>query len=164
MVRAIMLRAISLLLCLAALSGCRLPPERDPLRPLPEDGQIYSYAEILGRARVQATLAQEAFYVDGWDDLEEAAASLEQTARFLTKASEPPPRWKDKLGEEAKQLAKDVFRLRVAAQAKNVPDANAALQRIHYKIRILRPEPDDAPKKDNDAADSDDKTKKKAQE
>src|SRR5947199_95501 len=79
------------------LWGCRLPPEREPLKPLPEEGQVYSYQEILGRARIQATVALESFYVDNWNDLEEAAQGLEQTARFLPKASEPPARHKDKL-------------------------------------------------------------------
>src|SRR5437870_2534378 len=142
-----MFRALGLSLCVVGLWGCRLPPEREPLKPLPEEGQVYSYQEILGRARIQATVALESFYVDNWNDLEEAAQGLEQTARFLPKASEPPARHKDKLADEAKLLAKDAFRLRVAAQAKNATDANEALQRIHLKIRSLRPEPD-APKKD----------------
>src|SRR5262245_44903055 len=99
-----------------ALSACRLPPDRPPLKPLPEDGQAFSYVEILSRARVQATMALEAFYVDGWVDLEEAAAGLEQTARYLPKATEPPAEHKDKITDESKVLAKDAFRLRVAAQ------------------------------------------------
>src|SRR5437879_2845692 len=121
-----MLRAMGLGLCLAVCWGCRLPPDREPLRPLPEDGQVFSYGEILGRARVQAAVALESFYVDNWTELEEAAQGLEQTARFLPKASEPPARHKDKLADEAKLLAKDAFRLRVAAQAKNAGDANDA--------------------------------------
>ena len=57
-------------------------------------------------------MAVEAFYVDGWVDLEEAAAGLEQTARYLTKSTEQPPVMKDKLADDAKVLAKDAFRLR----------------------------------------------------
>ena len=51
-------------LILAALAGCRLPPETAPLRPLPEDGALFSYHEILSRARAQANAAVEAFYDD----------------------------------------------------------------------------------------------------
>ena len=69
-------------LCLLTLVACRLPPDRPPLKPLPEDGQVYSYAEILGRARVQATLALEAFYVDGWADLEEVAHAIAPQAQL----------------------------------------------------------------------------------
>jgi hypothetical protein len=134
------MRACWLSFCVVALVACRLPPDRPPLTPLPEEGQTFSYAEILSRARLQATMALEAFYVDGWVDLEEAAAGLEQTARFLPKAIEQPADVKTKIGDESKVLAKDAFRLRVAAQAKNVGDANEVLQRINLKIRALRPD------------------------
>ncbi len=142
-----MLRSAWVGLCLLAVAACRLPPDRPPLKPLPEEGQVYSCGEILSRARVQATMALEAFYVNGWADLEEAAQGLEQTARYLPKASEPPAAFKDKVAAESKILAKDAFRLRVAAQAKNVQDANDALQRINLKIRSLRPE-ETPPKKE----------------
>lgn len=134
-------------LCLVALVACRLPPDRPPLKPLPEEGQVFSYAEIVSRARIQATMALEAFYVDGWVDLEEAAAGLEQTARYLPKTSEQPADLKDKIGDESKVLAKDAFRLRVAAQAKNVQEANDVLQRINLKIRALRVDGEILPKK-----------------
>jgi hypothetical protein len=132
-------------LCLVTLSACRLPPDRPPLKPLPEDGQQFSYVEILSRARLQATMAVEAFYVDGWVDLEEAAAGLEQTARYLPKATEPPATFKDKVAGEAKVLAKDAFRLRVAAQAKDAKETNDLLQRINLRIRALRPDGDAIP-------------------
>ena len=136
-------------LCLLTLSACRLPPDRPPLKPLPEEGQLFSYAEILSRARLQATMAVEAFYVDGWVDLEEAAAGLEQTARYLTKSTEQPPVMKDKLAEDAKVLAKDAFRLRVAAQAKDANQTNDLLQRINLKIRSLRPDGEPIPRKES---------------
>jgi hypothetical protein len=132
-------------LSLLTLSACRLPPDRPPLKPLPEDGQQFSYVDILSRARLQATMAVEAFYVDGWVDLEEAAAGLEQTARYLPKATEPPATFKDKIADEARMLAKDAFRLRVAAGAKDAKETNDLLQRINLKIRSLRPDSDAIP-------------------
>ena len=73
---------------LLSLSACQLPPERVPLQRLPENGPPLPYAELLTRARAQATVATEAFYVNRWADLEDAAAGLEQTARFLKVSEE----------------------------------------------------------------------------
>jgi hypothetical protein len=135
-------------LCLFALSACRLPPDRPPLKPLPDEAQVYSYGEILSRARLQSQMALEAFYLDAWPDLEDVALGLEQTARYLPKASEPPAFIKDKIADESKVLAKECFRLRVAAQGKNAKEANAALQNINFRIRSLRIDPEPEPKKE----------------
>ncbi len=126
-------------LCALALAACRLPPDRQVLKPLPEDGQEFAYVEILSRARAQATTALEAFYVDNWTDLETVAAGLEQTARFLARATQPPAAFKDKVGLEADFLRGEANRLRDAAKAKDVATAADALQRIHFKIRALKP-------------------------
>ena len=129
------LLAASLLLPLCA---CQLPPERTPLPRLPENGPPLPYAELLTRARAQATIATEAFYVNRWDDLEDAAKGLEQTARFLAKAEDVPAKQKDVLPVISGDLGKDAGKLREAAAAKNVKGATDALQRIHLKIRELR--------------------------
>jgi hypothetical protein len=123
------------------LSACRLPPDRAPLTPLPEDGQVFTYEEILSRARAQASTALEAFYIDNWAELAEAARGLEQTARFLPKTVEPPANVAGKLVNEAVALRKEALRLADAAKARDVGAANETLQRIHLKIRRLRPEP-----------------------
>jgi hypothetical protein len=123
---------------LLVVGGCQLPPDRVPLQPLPENGPPLPYAELLTRARAQATVATEAFYVNRWSDLEDAAKGLEQTARFLTKAEDVPAKNKDNLPEVSGDLAKEAKKLRDAATAKNVKDANDSLQRIHLKIRELR--------------------------
>jgi hypothetical protein len=129
---------VSTVLLFAA--GCTLPPERLPLKPLPEDGAALPYADVLTRARLQAGAANEAFYVDRWADLEDAARGLEQTARFLAKATEVPPKQKDKLPAEADQLGKDAAQLRESAKAQDVSKTNQLLQRINLKVRELRPE------------------------
>jgi hypothetical protein len=126
---------------LVALGACRLPPDRTPLNPLPEDGQVFTYEEILSRARAQAATALEAFFVDNWGELADAARGLEQTARFLPKAVEPPANLAGKLVKESVILHKDALRLIDAANARDVNAANETLQRIHLKVRQLRPEP-----------------------
>ena len=123
-----------------ALVGCQLPPERVPLKPLPEDGPPQAYADLVGRARAQATAANEAFYINNWSDLEDAAKGLELTARVLGKAADVPAKHKDTVPAEAGDLGKDAVRLREAAKAHDTRQTTEALQRINLKVRELRPE------------------------
>jgi hypothetical protein len=123
---------------LLVLGGCQAPPDRIPLQRLPENGPPLPYAELLTRARAQATYATEAFYVNHWSELEEAARGLEQTARFLAKADDVPANRKDRLPAASSDLAQDSIKLREAATAQNDKEANAVLQRIHLAVRELR--------------------------
>lgn len=129
------LLAVTILL---PLTGCVAPVERVPLQPLPENGQVLPYAELLTRARAQAAAANEAFYVNRWTDLQDLAKGLEQTARFLAKAEEVPAKNKDILKEVTGDMAQNALKLKSAAADKNVKDANDALQRINLKVRDLR--------------------------
>src|ERR1700722_397961 len=70
-----------LLLSLIAL-GCRLPEEREALRPLPEKNNSLAYADLFHRAKVQANAALDAFHTDNWLELEQTAQVLEQTAAY----------------------------------------------------------------------------------
>ena len=133
-----MMRALCLGLSLVLAAGCAATGERMPLRPLPEDGPPLPYAELLTRARLQATAATDAFYVDRWTDLEDAARGLEQTAKFLAKATDVPAKQKDTLPVMAGDLGKEAVNLREAAKVKEAKKANEALQRIHLKVRELR--------------------------
>jgi hypothetical protein len=126
------------LLLLLLLAGCQLPGERAPLRLLPEDGPPLPFAELLTRARAQATAATEAFYVNKWSDLEEAAKGLVQTARFLDKATDVPAKHTDTLPVVAGDLRKDAAALQEAAKAQDVKKSGDLLQQIHLKIRELR--------------------------
>lgn len=123
-----------------ALFGCQLPPERVPIKPLPEDGVPPPYADLVTRARAQATAANEAFYINNWPDLEDAAKGLELTARVLGKAADVPAKHKNTLPTEASDLGKDALKLREAAKAQDVRQATEALQHIQLKVRELRAE------------------------
>jgi hypothetical protein len=120
------------------LGGCQLPPERAVLQPLPSNGPPLPYAQLLTRVRNQAKAANEAFYVDRWGELEELANGIEQTAVFLGKAEDVPPNQKSTLGKTTSSLSKDAVKLRDAAKAKDVKNANAAMQRITLAIHELR--------------------------
>jgi hypothetical protein len=129
--------------CLLVLSfpiGCHYPPEQLPLQPAPENGAGLAYAELVHRARLQAGSATEAFHLNKWSALEDAARNLEQTARMLVMTTDVPARQKDRLAAHVAELSKDAAELRKAAKAEDVPRSNGALQRIHLKIREMRPE------------------------
>jgi hypothetical protein len=133
-------RALRIVFLLSVVAGCQLPPEHLPVPPLPEKGEPIPYADVLLRARLHAASANEAFYVNNWTDLEEAAKGLEQAARFLTKSIEVPAERKATLEAQANELSKDATQLRDAAKAKDEKQTNALLQRINLKVRELRPE------------------------
>lgn len=120
------------------LGGCQMPPERLP-PPLPEDAKTsVTYAELLTRARAQARVANESFYIDKWNDLEDAARGLEQTARFLTKAEDVPPTHKEAMPRISKELSAEANKLREAALTKNVKDTTSVMTRINTAVRELR--------------------------
>ena len=133
-----MYRAIGFALLFICVSSCQLPPERLPPRMLPEDSTPVAYAELLTRARLQASAATEAFYVNQWADLQDAARGLEQTARFLGKATEVPAKHQASLSADADELGREAAQLRDAAVAQKVLQTNELLQRINLKVRELR--------------------------
>lgn len=129
-----------ILLCGALLLvlGCVAPAERVPLRPLPENGQVLPYAELLTRIRAQANAANEAFYLDHWNQLEDMAKGIEQTSRFLAKAEEVPQKNRKVLKDVTDDLTKSAQKLREASAAHNVKDTTDALQKILTQVRDLR--------------------------
>jgi hypothetical protein len=125
-------------LLVIAVIGCALPPERLPLKLLPENSPPLPYSELLTRARLQASAATEAFYMNRWGDLEDSAKGLEQTARFLPKATEVPATHKDKVGAEGAALEKEAKQLLALAKAQDVNRATEVMQRINLQVRELR--------------------------
>ena len=121
-----------------ALAGCRLPPDREPLTPLPENGAQFSYGELMARLQSQASAALDAFLVDAWVELDESAKGMDQTARFLAKTSDPPEHLKAVMIVKCSALQKEAASLGEAARAKNVDRATQALQRITLQVRQLK--------------------------
>src|SRR5262245_23624673 len=122
------------------LSGCQTVPEPLRIQPLPADGQPLPYSEAIQRARALATSATEAFYVDKWTDVEAAAIALEETARVLPKAPDIPAPLKDSLTSQSTALLADIEILRESARKKDEDKTNEVLQRIHFRVRKMRPE------------------------
>jgi hypothetical protein len=134
-----MLRARSFLLLIFLVAGCRLA-DREGMNPLPENAPPLSYDEMINRARGQSAAALDAYYIDAWLDLEQAAQRLEQTARLLPKTTNIPEVFKTKVEPEADLLRKDAVKLLEAARAKNAAQANDAMQRVNQRIRQLGPQ------------------------
>jgi hypothetical protein len=130
---------IAVIFALAGVAaGCQLPPERPAPPPLLEDSPPLPYAQLLTRARQQATAATEAYYVNRWADLEEDAKGLEQTARFLKKATDVPMAHASTIGNDAETLRADAAKLRESAHGQNANEINSIMQRINLKVRELR--------------------------
>jgi hypothetical protein len=124
----------------AAVIGCQAMPEPLKIAPLPADGQPLAYSDAIQRARSLATGATEAFYVDKWPEVEAAAASLEETARVLPKSPDVPPTLRVSLASHSTALIADVQALRESARKHDENQTNELLQRIHFRVRKMRPE------------------------
>jgi hypothetical protein len=120
------------------LGSCQAPGERSALPPLPDKVTPQPYAQLLQRARTQVSKANDAFYVDSWTDLEEAARGLEQTAQYLMKAEDVPAKHRDTLTHLSGDLGKLAQALRDAAVAKDIKKTNDIMAKLHSKVRDMR--------------------------
>ncbi len=122
--------------CLAV--GCTVPGDRVVPKVLVDDGQPRPYAELLTRARQQSTASIDALYVNRWGELDELAQGLEQTAKFLTKATDVPEKNKVNLTVVAGDLGKAAVALGEAAKAQDAKKVREALNRVQDKVYELR--------------------------
>jgi hypothetical protein len=125
---------------LAVLVGCQTTPEQLKVQPLLAEGAVLTYGDAVQRARALATSATEAFYVDQWAGVESAANGLEQTAQLLPRASDMPPVRQASVAGQAAALQQDAQQLRAAASQNDEKKTNEVLQRIHLRVRELRPQ------------------------
>ncbi len=126
---------------LLVLASCQGGPDSRPIAPpapLPEKVQILPYGQLLERARALASSANEAFYRDNWDTLEEAASGLEQVALYLVKADDVPLRHQDTIKTTSADLGKAAKELRAAAVAKDVNKTTAAMTKVQRVVREMR--------------------------
>ncbi|MBL8794655.1 MAG: hypothetical protein JNM56_12180 [Planctomycetia bacterium] len=137
-----MLRLLRLATVLLLATGCAtVPAEPIPLQPLPADkDEGVEYGQILLRARQNAMSATEAFYLNQWNELDEAGRRLDQSARLLLMATAVPAKQKDKLDANAADLQKEAAALREAAKAQDTKRSSEVLQRLHLKVREMRAE------------------------
>lgn len=130
------IRVVGLILFTAL--GCQTAAEKLP--PPPIDGQPLAYRDLVQRARLHATSATESFYIDDWVNVEAAGTGLEKLAVFLPKAIDIPAARKSSMTNDSEQLARDAQLLRQYAREKDVKGVNETLQRVHFRVRGLRPE------------------------
>src|SRR4051812_48010652 len=134
------MRNLLLIGTLLALPACQTYPVEPRVlpAPLPEKADSLEYATLLARARTQASYANDALYVDKWKDVIEAAKGLEETAKFLPKATEVPKKHKLKLTVLSSDLGKHAAALRKAAADRKAKDATRAMQAINLQVREMR--------------------------
>ena len=118
--------------------GCQAAPPRAAVPPLAEDSAPLPFTELVSRARQQAMTALEAYYVDRWAEVEEAARGLEQTTRFLRRSTAVPTARQGDLSLRADALAEAAKQLREAAKSRASEQVNSVLQRINAQVRELR--------------------------
>ena len=125
-------------LLLVFLLGCTATGEpRALVRPLPDDSGAQPFPELVKRGRAQAIAATEALYIEDWTEADEAGKALEQTARFLNKATDVPDDKKDNLPALSGDLGEDASKFRTLVKAKDGDKANDVLARINFKLRKL---------------------------
>ena len=132
------MRRVATIGVILAAIGCQAPPQRGAVPLLSEDSAPLSFAELASRARLQAMTALESYYVDRWPEVEDAARGLEQTARFLRRATAVPPARQGDLSLRADTLADAAKQLQQAAKAHAGEQVNTVLQRINAQVRELR--------------------------
>jgi len=123
---------------LLLVGSCQTPTDRGSWTPLPDKVTPMPYGQLLQRARTQVSRANDAFYVDNWTDLEEAARELERVAQYLMKADDVPSKHKDTLNMMSGDLGKLARTLRDAATAKDIKKANDIMAKLHSKVRDMR--------------------------
>jgi hypothetical protein len=133
------------MLCSAALGlalvGCQSANDlRRPVQPLPVNGPALAYHDVVSRARLLATQATEAFYIDQWLEVEKAALNLEETARYLPKSTDVPTAQKFSIDTRSRTLEQESVALREAAKARDEKKTNDVMQRVNLLVRELRSE------------------------
>ena len=122
---------------LLALAACQVAPDK-PIAPLPKEVTRMPYGRLLERARLQASQAVDAHFIDNWTGLVEIAQGLEQTAQFMATADDVPVKHRDTLATASNDLGKLAASLRQAAEAKDVKKTNTIMTSIQAKVREMR--------------------------
>ncbi|MER3416336.1 MAG: hypothetical protein C4297_09025 [Gemmataceae bacterium] len=132
--------AVLLVACLHG-PGCQ-SPEQAALQPLPDEKTPLTYAELFQRAKSQVGAAQEFFFADRWDEVEQVGDALQKTAaRMKTLPAEAiPANKRDRFAGDLEALQAGAAELKKAGQARDATRVNAALQQLNLKIRDLRPQ------------------------
>jgi hypothetical protein len=134
-----MLRTLGIGLLALVLISCQGGPDRSsPLPALPDKPAPRAYGELLERARLLANNANSAFYVDNWEQVQEAGRQLEQLALFLPRAEDAPAKQKVVLTTLSNELGKLARQLQEMAGTKDVNKTNDVMRLIQLKVREMR--------------------------
>lgn len=113
-------------------------PESDSL---PETTPAQPFSDLVTRARSQALAATECFYLNKWQDLEEIAKVMSQTARFMERATGIPAARQQQVLAIAAEIVQESSKLSTLAKSHDEPATQQCLQRIQVKVRELHEKP-----------------------
>jgi Tat protein translocase TatC len=109
---------------------------RKGLPPLPAEAESLPFAQLVERAQLDVLTASEAVEFGRWAELPPLADDLEQTGRFLKKASAVPDQYAKTVDDIAKQVAQDVGELRSAVEAEDAAKARTVLRHLNYALPL----------------------------
>jgi len=132
-----MIRPAFAMLLIPFLAGCVAGPDPVTVAPSPPLGPLNSVRDLIARARVQATSATEAYYLDEWDRLDGIGQSLQDTSRQLRAVPVVKDREAD-LHAASVRLETIAQSLRQAAVARHVNDMNAVLSKLGLEVRNMQ--------------------------
>jgi hypothetical protein len=115
--------------------------ESQSLIPLPETTPAQPFSDLVTRARSQALAATECFYLNKWQDLEEIAKVMSQTARFMERATGIPAARQQQVLAIAAEIVQESSKLSTLAKSHDEPATQQCLQRIQVKVRELHEKP-----------------------
>jgi hypothetical protein len=143
-----MRRALHPVWLLLLTAGCVVAPDQDranppaeqvPIKPRVKNGPPQGFAELAKLVFHQVEAADQAYFVNKWPEVEEAAKQIQETAELFSKAPDVPARYKDNLSVEVvRDLKSAAAMLEEAARAKNVKNADEAFQKLQLKVHQLR--------------------------
>ncbi|MFL5327800.1 MAG: hypothetical protein ACJ8C4_02710 [Gemmataceae bacterium] len=130
----------TLLFLVAFPIGCASSDRIAPV-VIPTDGANTDYVEFLPQLRSLAWRTTEAFYRDRWDELDEAAQTLDRAIKVLPQSKNIPQRLQADLPARCTVISEECAKLRQASRERSAAAASDHLQKIHVAIRELRSEP-----------------------
>ena len=133
--------SITGILLVTLMTSCQSMQESQSLIPLPETTPAQPFSDLVTRARSQALAATECFYLNKWQDLEEIAKVMSQTARFMERATGIPAARQQQVLAIAAEIVQESSKLSTLAKSHDETATQQCLQRIQVKVRELHEKP-----------------------
>ncbi len=129
-----MLRSGLLIAICGALSSCQFDAERLPLAPLPQDGTVLPYQQVISRLKAQINSAKDAHFLEQWDVLETISQRLAESSSYLMRSADLPIEHRARIQKDSVQINNAIRNLQKAAKTKNQPASLEMIRLLHNTI------------------------------